>query len=430
MKRILCILIVLTGVLRLNVFASAADADKNYNFSNAQVGDIVTFGNYEQDNDISNGSEPIEWLVLARDKDRILVISRYGLDCKPYHTEWSTVSWQSCTLRSWLNEFFLRTAFTEEEQMLIPTVNRYTTGGNQKIWERVFLLESAEAIRFFPSDEKRKCEPTAYAIAQGCYTTSDLGNCWWWMNDNSYHDFAPLTNPTGTVDTYGGPVSTTFCAVRPVIWINLAGYPNPDDPIAITDARVGDIVTFGKYEQDNNISNGSEPIKWLVLSREESRILVISWYALDCQPYSTSSDATWENCTLRTWLNGVFLSKAFTEEEQAKIQTVTVSADRNPAYKTDPGNNTIDQLFLLSIMEENKYCYLYEAMACVPTAYALAQGCYTNEQSLCCWWLRSPGSNSSEAAFIVNDYYVLSSGNDVRSNNKAVRPAMWITLGA
>ena len=418
----------LTALLSLSPFASAADVRRNHDFSDVQAGDIVTFGNYEQDNDISNGSEPIEWLVLARDNDRALIISRYGLDSKPYHTKWNRISWNTCSLCKWLNEDFLRTAFTEEEQALIPLVNRYTTGGHEKIWERVFLLNSAEAIRFFPSDEERKCEPTAYAIAQGCYTSSASGTCWWWVGDNDYSDFAPLTNPIGAVDTYGGPVSTAFCAVRPAMWIDLAGRSDPDNPVAITDARAGDFVTFGRYEQDNDISNGFEPIVWLVLEREESRILVISSYALDCQPYSTASDATWENCTLRTWLNEYFLSTAFTKKEQAKIQTVTVSADSNPTYKTDPGNNTSDRIFLLSIPEENRYCILYEAMACVPTAYATAQGCDTNDKSLCCWWLRSPGASSSKAAFVVYDHYILTGGNDVRSNNRAVRPAMWITL--
>ena len=52
-------------------------------------------------------------------------------------------------------------------------------------------------------------------------------------------------------------------------------------------ANVGDYVIFGAYEQDNDTSNGKEKIKWLVLDKQGSKMLVISQYALDCQPYNT-----------------------------------------------------------------------------------------------------------------------------------------------
>ena len=67
-------------------------------------------------------------------------------------------------------------------------------------------------------------------------------------------------------------------------------------------AEVGDIVYFGAYEQDNNTSNGKEDIEWIVLAKENGKVLVISKYALDCQEYnSTYTDVTWEACSLRTW---------------------------------------------------------------------------------------------------------------------------------
>lgn len=100
----------------------------------------------------------------------------------------------------------------------------------------------------------------------------------------------------------------------------------------IKNAKVGDIVYFGTYEQDNDTSNGKENIEWRVLAKENSRVLVISDKALDRQPYNSSytEEVTWENCSLRKWLNGTFLNKAFSTEEQAQIQNTTVSADNNP----------------------------------------------------------------------------------------------------
>jgi hypothetical protein len=206
--------------------------------------------------------------------------------------------------------------------------------------------------------------------------------------------------------------------------------------LVLKNANVGDIVTFGSYEQDNDTSNGKETIEWQVLAREGSRLLVISKYALDCQPYNTSfTDVTWETCSLRKWLNGTFLNAAFSAEEQKMIPTVTVTADKNPTYGTDPGSNTNDKVFLLSITEVNKYFSSDKARICGATDYAEAQGAYTSTfdsaggKAACWWWLRSPGNISSLAAYVDPYVDVDGYGNNVNRSNYAVRPALWIDLG-
>ena len=198
------------------------------------------------------------------------------------------------------------------------------------------------------------------------------------------------------------------------------------------------MITFGKYEQDNNLDNGKEDIEWLVLAKEEDRILVISKYALDCQRYNTANKGvTLETCTLRGWLNDTFLSKAFTDEESSMIPTVTVGADKNPIFQhIDPGNVTQDQIFLLSITETEQYFSTDEARKCVPTIYAIAQGAETNDsykidgKATCWWWLRSPGILADAAAGISNDGSVFSFGNRVDRGVNAVRPALWINLAS
>ena len=205
----------------------------------------------------------------------------------------------------------------------------------------------------------------------------------------------------------------------------------------IKNAKVGDIVYFGTYEQDNDTSNGKENIEWLVLAKEKNRVLVISDKALDRQPYNSSytEEVTWENCSLRKWLNGTFLNKAFSTEEQAQIQNTTVSADNNPQYSTNPGNATTDKVFLLSINEVEKYFNSDEARKCAPTAYAKAQGASTSDTfktpsgaATCWWWLRSPGDDQSSAAYVYFGGDVFELGNYVFSGLNAVRPAMWITI--
>ena len=203
-------------------------------------------------------------------------------------------------------------------------------------------------------------------------------------------------------------------------------------------AEVGDIVLFGTYEQDNNVSDGKESIEWLVLAKENDRVLVISDKAIDCQQYNmaTYADVTWESCSLRKWLNGTFLNNAFSTKEQTHILKTNVSAEKNPKYSTDPGESTTDKAFLLSINEINKYFSSnYNARRCILTAYAKANGAYTSSgymkdgTSTCCWWLRSPG-NIQNCVAIVNidgsvNYYGMYANYDVF----CVRPAMWIDIG-
>ena len=195
-------------------------------------------------------------------------------------------------------------------------------------------------------------------------------------------------------------------------------------------AKVGDYVFFGAYEQDNNTSNGQEYIEWLVLEVKGGKALVISKYALDCQPYNTSyTNVTWETCTLRKWLNNDFINAAFSADERTMIPTVTVSADKNPDYSTNPGNATQDQVFLLSITEVNKYFSSYSARQCKPTDYAVANGAW-GSGNCWWWWLRSPGRNQIHAASVRPDGVVFENGIYVLDDGNAVRPALWIDLNS
>lgn len=196
-------------------------------------------------------------------------------------------------------------------------------------------------------------------------------------------------------------------------------------------AKAGDYVFFGAYEQDNNTSNGKEDVEWLVLEVKDGKALVISKYALDCKPYNTSyTDVTWKTCTLRKWLNNDFLGSAFSADEKAMIHTVTVSADKNPNYNTNPGNATQDQVFLLSITEANKYFSSDSARQCKSTDYAVANGAWESDSGNCWCWLRSPGYIQYNAAIVNIDGDVSEVGCYVSDDAYAVRPALWIDLNS
>ena len=220
------------------------------------------------------------------------------------------------------------------------------------------------------------------------------------------------------------PSTTAICVVLALLCVYV---------IIPAIAPVGSLIKYGKYEQDNDSSNGIEDIEWIILAKDDNKMLVISDKAIDCKPYHSSyGNTTWEECSLRRWLNDTFVNEAFTTEEQEKILTTNVTADANPDYDTDAGNDTEDKVFLLSIEEANRYFKYDSERQCVSTEYAKANGAYTYEidgASNCFWWLRSQGGYSNKSASVVNsDGTVSKYGNAVDDNRDCVRPAMWISL--
>ena len=209
---------------------------------------------------------------------------------------------------------------------------------------------------------------------------------------------------------------------------------------------VGNIVTFGRYEQDNDINNGAEEIEWIVLDYDEAnqKVLLLSRYGLDAVPYSKESIyVTWRTSTLRTWLNSEFLNKAFRIVEQTAILNTIVDNGLNQGYSekyyTEVEYNTQDQIFLLSYAEANQYLGVTynesnntKARVAL-TAYAIAQGGWTDSSNFTeegmpigWWWLRSPGGTSAYADRVnqngsLREYPVL-------YYTGAARPALWLNL--
>ena len=182
--------------------------------------------------------------------------------------------------------------------------------------------------------------------------------------------------------------------------INATLRPTDSDYLTLKNARPGNYVIFGAYEQDNNRANGQEPIEWLVLENNGDSLLVISKYVLDAERYSKAYDTytyqahpiTWEQCSLRAWLNSTFYTTAFNQGEQMRIPTTLLdNSIANESFYAEGitgGNNTYDKVFILSRKEYEKYfpldgvyyypdggLYNYNLGLCVwPTPYAVAQG--------------------------------------------------------
>lgn len=200
--------------------------------------------------------------------------------------------------------------------------------------------------------------------------------------------------------------------------------------------ETGDSVFLGRYEQDNNSENGSEPIEWMLLNVADGQALLLSRYALDCRAYNDeAANSSWAECSLRRWLNDSFLQAAFTEEERLVILETAVKNDettQNPEWKRHAAEDTVDRVFLPSWQEVMNAFLEKDARKTTGTEYARAQGAKflgitTIGYDETDWWLRSPGEEPDEAAYIgvVRDVY----SKDVE-DAIGIRPAIRVDLTA
>ena len=183
-----------------------------------EPGDTFFFGRYEQDGDLSNGEEPIEWLILEKNDNQYLVISKYGLDSQKYHDQWEVVTWETCRLRVWLNQTFYGAAFNPAEQDMIMTSDVCSESPthsypSRTVQDKIFLLDCRESYRYFKSEKARTCIATQYAIDQGS-TVQYGGTCWWWLREGYFVDLASIPNLQRANFTDSGGT------VRPVMWID------------------------------------------------------------------------------------------------------------------------------------------------------------------------------------------------------------------
>ena len=209
--------------------------EEKYNLiKNIKVGDTYIFGSYEQDNKTSNGKEEIEWIVIDKNGMSLLLISKYALDCQQYSTPSTNVTWETCSLRKWLNGTFVNAAFSSEEQRSIISSKvtaeknpSYSTSPGNNTTDKVFLLSITEAKKYFKSGDARKCAPTDYAIAQGTFAsdsnkTGGRATCWWWLRSPGRDsNYVADVYSDGSVNDRGTFVYSDDDAVRPALWINL-----------------------------------------------------------------------------------------------------------------------------------------------------------------------------------------------------------------
>ena len=397
------------------------------------VGDIITIGSYEQDNDLSNGTEPIEWQVLDIKDGKALLLSRYVLDSKLFD-EGMEARWSECSLRTWLNNDFMNTAFSDSQKGRISTTlvtadknpKFSSTDPGSSVNDKMFLLSVDEVVNYFPGghlsgsdfeyyvDSSISTTDTDYAYEKNkaneekmVYRSGRNAN-WWLRTVGNVKSYGSIATADGSIFPMGYASNYLLQGVRPAMWYVIDPKANTaytelqgdeteqsnNAGLSIDNAKPGDIITFGSYEQDNDLSNGKEPIEWVVLENNEDNVKVISKYILDAVPYHQyNEEVQWKDSTIHEWLNNEFYNAAFSDEEKKKIQP---HGELIPHYYEKTWSNVYlwDLYDMVSYYggnvgyNENEEYYTSSKLKAEATPYAIANGC---ENSY--WWLEDTGKS-------------------------------------
>ena len=519
--------------------------------------------------------DPIRWRIIGLDGRIACLMADRLLDCQPFNTKEGPVSWESSTVRSWLNSYpaeeneagidyrgkgFLDMAFTAAQREAViksGVENRpngmYATACGNNTEDFVFLLSNDEVFSsdtaarngFYAGsghdDPAKRFRSTLYAKCRGSWWSSVngyMGNSFWFMRTNGYTresvtyicDFGYIyergtiptcedagilpalridldraqIEPTGTVSSgdilEGASRSEAEDDLRKRDRIvNPLVRPDPEAPDGkeVTYA----LVRFGSYPQSEitpgsdselyeNLENAEwdrdecelngrrflrvsasgdtaryfacDPLLWRVLEVRDGTAFLLSHAAVECEPFQSDlRDVSWENCTLRSWLNGYgadanasaidfsgneenFLSRAFSAEEQEAILKTALQNENNFYFSMDSGAGTEDRIFLPAESElfvhdsseihgfSRRDDVADRAKQFQPTDYALWKGVWkeAGERGNVFWITRTTGYTHENVVYVDESGYIYNRGILVTCSDAAVIPALTLDLNS
>lgn len=199
----------------INLKLQLEHENPNLKILSSKVGDVVLFGQYEQDGNVENGKENIEWIVLSNENGNIYMLSKYVLDVQEFNKE----DTEDCTLDDWLKDEFSKIAFSKLEEDSIS---------------RIGLLHKDEIKSYNITLEQRVAEYTPYAMKQNPLYGTTSGYSWWLIESS------PLFNSGGTISApivwqNGSYARNTLdvlkrTGVRPTIWLFTHAIDLPKEP--------------------------------------------------------------------------------------------------------------------------------------------------------------------------------------------------------
>ena len=419
-------------------------------FVSENVRDTVKLGNWDE--------KDIEWEVLEYSEDgkSALIMSKNILCYRQFNDVDADITWQDSSLRKWLNDDFIKNAFSKSEKKLIKTTMitnegniYYETDGGEDTKDKVFLLSASEYEKYIEDTKEN-----GYIDSSTGFDLNGRNGSFWlrtpgrkgsdknfdgwdeedwedYEEEDYLYGYTAFVYDDGELFWEGTGVAYASLGVRPVMWIKLSNKIKRDNNLSL--GKYKNItklyVTFG-MEVNGESHN---PLEWEVLDYDEknNKVLLLSRYLIEEKPYYymnpvTDKRVTWAESTIRKWLNNDFYKAVFSEEEMALIKKVKIVNKDNEESKTKGGKNTKDKIFLLSRSEVQKY-FDPESL----DSDSQARICRYKNGEPGEWWLRSPGigkagKKSSAASYVDTTGCVYS--NFAITNYVGIRPAVWITL--
>lgn len=208
----------------------------------------------------------IKWRVLNRNGNDALLLADIALDDQKYSNYYGFVTWETSSIRSWLNGYdasvnesetdysrknFIKFAFTSAQRNAIKTTRvvnsdniNYRATGGKNTSDKVFLLSESEVYntdtvegygfvkKYSICDEARRSRCSTYAYAMGVWRVYDTyaehtkynGNIWWSLRSPGYDGrHVAKVNYDGEVDRYGYYAHNNYeYGVRPALHLNLS----------------------------------------------------------------------------------------------------------------------------------------------------------------------------------------------------------------
>lgn len=218
------------------------------NQSRVVTWDSIYFGNYWQEDtngdkkaDENDAKKPIQWRVLSVNGDDAFIMAEKCLDYQKYNEENAEITWETCTLRKWLNETFYNNAFSTAEQAAIKTTTvlhdndpyRGTHGGKDT-QDKVYLPSLKEVVTAeygfdttaTSESNTRHASTTEYVAATKKVIVSNPAApfSWWTRTPGRNLRYARVIEEGAAGDSLnqGGFVCYAGKGVRPVLHINLS----------------------------------------------------------------------------------------------------------------------------------------------------------------------------------------------------------------
>lgn len=191
-----------------------------------------------------------EWLVVADDVGRELLLSKYIIDIRQYHNFDEDVDWENCELRKWLNNEFIDSFADCYKQRILSVKHKnhnnekYAICGGNDTKDKCFLLSYDEINMYWNNNKKDNDEKdllsvendNAFLMAKVNISDENLLLAqqrtkldysmingrrlgWWLRTPGSSANRAMRINCNGAIRLFGREVVGRLVGVRPAIWV-------------------------------------------------------------------------------------------------------------------------------------------------------------------------------------------------------------------